>query len=102
MALSLFSVTASASQENRYHDPADHWLTASNRTNELDANAVVTKETGECFACGTSRSITVWRTPEYTRNGSSAVERGIKYSDGTFPDGETTGTIMDGTPGVDS
>lgn len=29
---------AFAGQEDGYHDPAEHWLTANNRTNELDAN----------------------------------------------------------------
>ena len=38
-------LSAFAAQENGYHDPAEHWLTANNRTNELDANAVVTHET---------------------------------------------------------
>ena len=36
---------ASAAQENSYHDPAEHWQQALNRTDELDANAVVTNET---------------------------------------------------------
>lgn len=31
---------ASAAQQNSYHDPAEHWQEANNRTNELDANAV--------------------------------------------------------------
>ena len=26
--------SAFAAQENGYHDPAEHWLTASNRTND--------------------------------------------------------------------
>ena len=38
LALSMFSTTAFAAQEDNYHDPAEHWLTASNRTNELDAS----------------------------------------------------------------
>lgn len=42
---------AFAAQENGYHDPAEHWLTANNRTNELDANAVVTHETFYCAVC---------------------------------------------------
>ena len=32
---------ASAAQQNSYHDPAEHWQEANNRTNELDANAVI-------------------------------------------------------------
>ena len=27
--------TASAAQQNSYHDPVEHWQQASNRTNEL-------------------------------------------------------------------
>ena len=34
--------TAFAAQQNSYHDPAEHWMQASGRTNELDANSVVT------------------------------------------------------------
>ena len=37
--------TASAAQQNSYHDPVEHWQQASNRTNELDVNAIVTHET---------------------------------------------------------
>ena len=29
--------TAFAAQQNSYHDPAEHWMQASGRTNELDA-----------------------------------------------------------------
>ena len=42
--------TAFAAQENGYHDPADHWQEANNRTNELDVNAVVTHETFPCLS----------------------------------------------------
>lgn len=48
---SMMSVPAFAAQEDNYHDPAEHWLSAMNRTNELDANAVVTHETGHCAIC---------------------------------------------------
>lgn len=102
LAVSLFSTTVFAGQESNYHDPADHWMTANNRSNELDANAVVTKETFRCYICETERNFTVWRTPEYTRNGRSAIERNIKYSDGSSADGQNVGSIMDGTPGVDA
>ena len=40
--------TAFAAQQNSYHDPAEHWMQASGRTNELDANSVVTRETFKC------------------------------------------------------
>lgn len=102
LMLSMFSMTALAAQENGYHDPAEHWLTANNRTNELDANAVVTYETFNCAVCGKATSFKAWRTPEYTRDGATAMSRNVKYSDGTLIGGEGTGSILDGTPGVDA
>lgn len=100
----LFSLVpaAFAAQENGYHDPAEHWLTANNRTNELDANAVVTRETGTCHECGKATSFEVFRTPEYTRDGQSALLRNVRYSDGTMLDGENKGSVNDGTPGKDA
>ncbi|MCD8197122.1 MAG: S-layer homology domain-containing protein [Lachnospiraceae bacterium] len=92
-----------AAQVNSYHDPAESWLSvSSSRTNELDANAVVTQETFYCDECGDYRSFTVWRTPEYTKDGATALSRNVRYSDGTFVDGSGTGSILDGTPGVDA
>lgn len=43
-----------------------------------------------------------WRTPEYTRDGASALTRNVMYSDGTMVGGEGMGSILDGTPGVDA
>jgi len=97
-----FVTTAFAAQENGYHDPAEHWLTANNRTNELDANAVVTHETFNCCVCDKPTSFTIFRTPEYTRDGVSALSRNVLYSDGTMIDGEGKGNINDGTPGKDA
>ena len=91
--------TAFAAQQNSYHDPAEHWLTASNRTNELDVNAVVTHETFNCGVCNKQTSFTAWRVPEYTRNGKTALTRNVIYSDGTMVGGEGKGSILDGTPG---
>ena len=50
----LFSLmpSAFAAQEDNYHDSAEHWQEVLNRTNELDANSVVTIETFECCVCG--------------------------------------------------
>ena len=101
-ALSMLPTPASAAQVNSYHDPAEHWLTANNRTNELDANAGVTHETFYCAVCKQGTTFTVFRTPEYTRDGASALSRNVKYSDGTMLGGTGTGTILDGTPGVDA
>ena len=93
---------AQAAQVNGYHDPAEHWLSAVGRTNELDANAVVTHETFNCANCGKPTSFLIYRTPEYTRDGRTAYNRGVKYSDGTLIDGEGHGNVNDGTPGVDA
>ena len=101
MLFSLFP-TAFAGQENPYHDPAEHWMQANDRTNELDANAVVTHETFQCYVCGQPTSFLVFRTPEYTRDGQSAMSRSINYSDGTLADGTGKGSILDGTPGKDA
>ena len=51
LAVSLLPLSVLAGQEDGYHDPAEHWMNAGNRTNELDANAVVTHETYYCYAC---------------------------------------------------
>lgn len=103
LALCLSAMpVAFAGQENGYHDPAEHWLTANNRTNELDANATVTRETFTCGECGKATSFEAFRTPEYTRDGTTAMSRNVKYSNGMMADGETLGTILDGTPGVDA
>ena len=100
--MSLFAVPAMAGQEDGYHDPAERWLNASNRTNELDVNSTITYETFYCYCCKQSTSFQVWRTPEYTKDGQTAMIRNVKYSDGTLLGGTGTGAIMDGTPGVNA
>lgn len=84
---------ALAGQQNSYHDPAEHWQQAANRTNELDANAIVTRETMFCYECGKETSFESFRTPEYSRTGKTALNRGVKYSDGTRVDGENKGNV---------
>ena len=100
----LFSLmpTAFAAQEDNYHDPAEHWQEALNRTNELDVNSVVTVETANCCVCGHDTSFQIFRVPEYTRDGETALTRNVKYSDGTCLDGESKGDLLDGTPGKDA
>ena len=100
----LFSLVpaASAAQQNSYHDPAENWKEPLDRTNELDANAVVTHETFDCAYCNQARDFIVYRTPEYTRTGETALNRGVKFSDGTMLDGKQHGSLDDGTPGVDA
>ena len=94
--------SAFAAQQNSYHDPAEHWREALNRTNELDANSVVTVETFNCCVCDKATAFEVFRVPEYTRNGETALTRNVKYSDGTCLDGESKGDLLDGTPGQDA
>lgn len=43
-----------------------------------------------------------WRTPEYTKDGKTALTRNVMYSDGTLLGGEGKGIILDGTPGKDA
>lgn len=93
---------AFAAQSNEYIDPADNWLKANGRTNELDANATTTYETGYCTVCERDTLGITYRVPEYTKSGETALNRGVKYSDGTLIDGEGTGNLDDGTPGVDA
>ena len=57
--------SAFAAQQNSYHDPAEHWQEALNRTNELDANSVVTVETFDCCICDKATAFEVFRVPEY-------------------------------------
>lgn len=97
----LFSLmpTAFAGQVNSYHDPAEHWMQASNRTNELDINSVVTHETFYCATCKQNADFTIWRVPEYTRSGETALNRNVKYSNGMCIDEETVGNLDAGIPG---
>ncbi len=94
--------SAFAAQQNSYHDPAEHWQEALNRTNELDANSVVTVETFDCCICDKATAFEVFRVPEYTRNEETALTRNVKYSDGTCLDGKSKGDLLDGTPGQDA
>jgi len=102
MVASLLPGAAFAAQPTTYRDPAEHWMNAGSRTNELDINAVVSHETFYCHSCKQHTSFTIWRTPEYTRDGQTALTRNVLYSDGTMVDGESTGSILDGDPGVDA
>ena len=100
--MSMLPSAVFAAQPTTYRDPAEHWMNAGSRTNELDINAVVSHETFYCFSCKQYTSFTIWRTPEYTRDGQTALTRNVLYSDGTMVDGESTGSILDGDPGIDA
>ncbi|MDO5396880.1 MAG: S-layer homology domain-containing protein [bacterium] len=98
----LPAVSVSAAQVNEYIDPADVWITSNGRTNELDFNATITQETAWCPVCNKDTINLTYRTPEYTKSGTTALNRGVQYSDGTMTDGVTKGNIDDGRPGVDA
>ncbi|MBQ9598377.1 MAG: hypothetical protein IJR33_01015, partial [Clostridia bacterium] len=103
MTLSLIpSITTYAAQSNEYVDPADVWIEANGRTNELDVNATTTYETVYCPVCDMETTQLTYRVPEYTRSGETALNRGVMFSDGTLIDGNGTGNLDDGTPGVDA
>ena len=91
-----------AAQKNDYADPADNWLTTNSRTNELDINATITYETSWCTNCNMDTTVMTYRVPEYTKLGTTALNRGVKWSDGTMIDGEGKGNLDAGTPGVDA
>lgn len=94
--------SAMAGQQNSYHDPAEHWMQASNRTNELDINSVVTHETFYCATCRDNTDFTIWRVPEYTKSGETAMNRNVKYSNGMCMDEKTLGDLDAGVPGQDA
>ena len=96
------AISVSAAQVNEYIDPADVWITSNGRTNELDFNATITQETAWCPVCNKDTINLTYRTPEYTKSGSTALNRGVQYSDGTMTDGVTKGNVDDGRPGVDA
>ena len=102
MVLGLFPTLSFAAQSNDYVDPADVWVEANGRTNELDVNATTTYETQYCPVCDMETTTLTYRVPEYTKSGTTALNRGVQYSDGTMTDGVTKGNIDDGRPGVDS
>ena len=91
-----------AAQSNEYVDPADVWIEANNRTSELDINSTVTYGTCFCGVCQQYTPETCYRVPGYTRSGETALNRGVRFSDGTLIDGDGTGNLDDGTPGVDA
>lgn len=102
LCLGMLPISTYAAQDPAYHDPTEHWISSSNRTNELDANAVLSRETFHCYVCDKVTSFTVFRTAEYTRDGKTALSRNVRYSDGTMVDGVSRGSILDGVPGVDA
>lgn len=102
MAISLIPSVSFAAQSNEYVDPADVWIESNGRTNELDVNATTTYETVYCPVCDMETTQLTYRVPEYTRSGETALNRGVKFSDGTLIDGKGTGNLDDGTPGVNA
>ena len=65
MAVMLSLVpSAFAAQEDNYHDPAEQWVGALNRTSQLDVNSSVTIEACNCCECGRATSLQVFGVPE--------------------------------------
>ena len=95
-------VSVFAAQKSDYEDPADNWLKTNNRTNELDMNATVTYETQWCPVCNKDTTVLTYRVPEYTKSGQTAMNHGVKWSDGYDIDGKKKGNTDSGTPGVDA
>ena len=95
-------ITTYAAQVNEYVDPADIWVSANGRTNELDFNATITQETSWCTVCNKDTIMLTYRTPEYTKSGTTALNRGVKFSDGTMVDGKTKGNLDNGRPNQDT
>lgn len=102
MTMSLIPTASFAAQSNEYVDPADRWVEANGRTDELDINATTTYETFYCPVCDMDTTSLVYRVPEYTKSGDSALNREVMYSDGTKIGGEGTGNVDSGIPGVDA
>lgn len=102
MLVSTAPTISYAAQINEYVDPADTWITSNGRSNELDFNATVTQETVYCCVCNKYTVNLIYRVPEYTKSGSTALNRGVMFSDGTMTDGVTKGNVDDGLPGVDA
>ena len=100
--MATFIPSVFAAQSNEYVDPADNWLSSNDRTNELDVNATTTYETQYCAVCQKDTTVLTYRVPEYTRTGETALNRGVMFSDGTLIDGEGTGNLDNGTPGIDA
>ena len=98
----LPAFTAQAAQTINYRDPAENWMSTSNRTSELDINANITYETQYCGNCELNTTRITYRVPEYTRSGETALNRGIVLSDGTMLDGVSKGNLDSGTPGVNA
>ena len=102
LVLLMGTVPIFAAQSNEYVDPADVWMTANGRTNELDMNATITYETQYCTVCGRDTLQTAYRVPEYTKSGETALNRNVRYSDGTCIDGVSKGNLDSGIPGGDA
>lgn len=94
--------TTYAAQVNEYTDPADSWVSANGRTNELDVNATTTYETQYCLICQKDTTVLTYRVPEYTKSGTTAANRGVVHSDGANADGTEFLNLDDGTPGINA
>ena len=102
LAAGTLPASVFAAQKSDYEDPADNWLKTNSRTNELDMNATITYETQWCPVCDKHTTLLTYRVPEYTKSGQTAMNHGVKWSDGYDIDGEKKGNTDSGTPGIDA
>ena len=102
MTIGTIPAVSFAAQSSEYVDPADVWMEANGRTNEFDINATTTYETVYCPVCDMETTQLTYRVPEYTKSGETALNRGVKFSDGTCIDGVSKGNTDSGTPGLDA
>ena len=58
----------------------------------------ITQETSWCTVCNKDTIMLTYRTPEYTKSGTTALNRGVKFPDGTMVDGKTKGNLDNGRP----
>lgn len=75
MMAGMIPTVTLAAQSNEYVDPADVWMESNSRTNELDINATVTYENFFCPVCDMITTSMVYRVPEYTKSGETALNR---------------------------
>ena len=67
LALGMIPLYASAaSQENIYHDPAEHWLEGGDRANTFTQNATRTYGTMQCRYCTIEQNGSVTQPYVYT------------------------------------
>ena len=83
--------TAFAAQGSDYHDLCGALENQQTTALWNWTSTPASHETFYCAECGKMTGFTAWRTPEYTRDGNTALSRNVLYSDGTMIGGEGKG-----------